>query len=117
MNSGAVLEAMEPCEEGSNPLYLPYKLDKEGQRVGDLATAEELSILGKFIFRKLAELGDQLYSGDISPNPYEIDGASFCKWCCYGDVCREQKEIRQLEKLKNRDEFWAKLREEVEEHA
>ena len=116
LNSGAVLEAMEPCTEGCDPLYLPYKFDKEGQRVGDLATAEELSILGKFIFRKLAELGDQLYSGDISPNPYEIDGYPFCKWCCYGDICREHKEIRQLEKLKNRDEFWANVRQEVEDN-
>ncbi|MBQ4566370.1 MAG: PD-(D/E)XK nuclease family protein [Oscillospiraceae bacterium] len=114
LDSGPVLDAMEACPEGKAPLYLPYKVDKQGERKGDLASTEELALLGEFVFRKLAQLGDQLYSGDISPAPYELDGATPCAWCCYGSVCRENKKPRLLDKLKNQDAFWALIREEVE---
>lgn len=115
LNASTVLDAMEHCPDGNAPIYMPYKFDKEGQRIGELATSEELSLLRSFVFQKLAQLGDQLYSGEISPEPYDMEGQSPCSWCVYSSICREYKKIRQLDKLKGREEFWMKVRQEVED--
>lgn len=109
-----VLDAMEPVEEGENPCYLPYKFDKEGIRKGDLAGAGQLELLSHFVFRKVAELGDKLFSGEIGADPYLSDGIGPCAWCCYESICREHKQIRQLEKIKTPEEFWTVIGEVAE---
>lgn len=116
LDMSPVLQAMEPTGEGQEPAYLPYKYDKQGQRVGNLAAREQLDLLSRFVFRKVGELGDKLYSGDISADPYTIDGASPCIWCCYQSICREQRKERQLDKIKSTDEFWLRILQEVQSH-
>ena len=71
LNTAPVLQAMEPCE--NEPCYLPYTINKEGEREGYLASEEQLARLERFVFRKVASLGDSLYSGEIDPNPYYFD--------------------------------------------
>lgn len=112
LNSDPVLQAMEPCSQEENPIYLPYKKKKSGEKTGDLASGEELAKLGEFVFRKLSELGDQLYSGDISPNPYDLGGSSPCKWCVYSNICRDRVNVRELQKVKDLKEFWERLEQE-----
>ena len=99
-----VLQAMEPCEK---PVYLPYSYGKDGERRGDLADKAQLEALRQHIFRTVARLGDELYSGQVAPNPYFCDNMNnACQWCPYGSVCRERGERRWLTKLKGADEFW-----------
>lgn len=101
-----VLQAMEPCEE---PSFLPYSHDKEGNRKGDLASKEQLAVLEEFIFSKVAELGDDLYSGELTPNPYYCDADNHaCVWCPYGEICRGRGSKRWLKKLSSKD-FWDAL--------
>lgn len=100
-----VLQAMEPCKNA--PVYLPYEYDKNGERKGDLATREQLDALRRHIFQTVADLGDELYSGEIAPNPYYCDNMNnACLWCPYGEICRDRGEKRWLTKLKTPDAFW-----------
>ena len=102
---------MEPCED--EPTYLPYKHDKENNRVGSLFTTQQLHLLEKYVFKTVAALGDELYSGEIAPNPYYLTNSSnACAYCPYASVCRGNKEERWLNKVKSADEFWAQIGEE-----
>lgn len=114
LNDKNVLQAMEPCEE--DPRYLPYSHDKEGNRKGYLADAGQMALLADFVFGKVAELGDELYSGRIEANPYFFDMMSNgCAWCPYGSVCRDNRKERWLKKVKEPEEFWQRV-EEAREH-
>ncbi len=99
-----VLQAMEP---GGSPRFLPYRNDNRGKAQNYLADGEQLRALEDFVFSKVAELGDELYSGRIKPNPYEGKGdiGSACQWCPYSEVCAGQEEVRWLERLSPK-EFW-----------
>ena len=106
-----VLQAMEPCED--QPQYLPYSLDKEGQRRGYLADGEQMGALADFVFAKVAALGDELFEGKIDPNPYFFDTQSDngCAFCPYSAVCRGRRQERWLKKVKEPEEFWRQVKE------
>lgn len=105
-----VLQAMEPC--GGEPRYLPYSLDRDGARRGSLASEAQLQLLERFVFRTVAALGDELYSGNLTPNPYFLDlNANACTWCPYAPVCRGGGERRWLAKVRTAEEFWTRLEE------
>lgn len=105
LEDDALLWAMEPSDV---PRFLPFKYDKSGNRKGDLATREQLAALENFVFSKVAELADDLYSGALTPNPYADSGSDACKWCPYSEICRNRGEERWAQHLKA-EEFWSIL--------
>ncbi len=110
LDNEAVLQAMEPCE--GVPRYLPYTLDKTGERTGDLASMEQLRLLEEHVLNTVAALGDDLYQGNVEPNPFFRDMMqNACAWCPYGDVCGMEAQRRWLKKVGSREEFWAILEE------
>lgn len=107
LNSDPVLEAMEPC--GGSPRFLPYTLDKEGRKTGDLASFAQLSQLERFVFRTVAALGDELADGRIDPDPCIRDAKdSACAFCPYSEVCAGHEQPRWLKKI-TAEEFWQTL--------
>ena len=66
-------------------------------------TTEEFSILLDYIDYLLAETGKNILSGDISPNPYQLNDRMPCTFCPYQVVCgfdltKEGLRYRKLEK-------------------
>lgn len=115
LDSYAVLQAMEPCEDA--PTYLPYRYGKDGGRVGDLASEEQLRTLENHVFSTVAALGDELYGGEIAPNPYFCDRMdNACTFCPYGEVCGGDVRERWLAKLHSPQEFWESLAERGKGH-
>ena len=107
LNSDPVLEAMEPC--GGSPRFLPYTLDKEGRKTGDLASFVQLAQLERFVFRTVAALGDELADGRIDPDPCIRDAKdSACAFCPYSEVCAGHEQPRWLKKI-TAEEFWQTL--------
>lgn len=107
LNSDPVLEAMEPC--GGSPRFLPYTLDKEGRKTGDLASFAQLAQLERFVFRTVAALGDELADGRIDPDPCIRDAKdSACAFCPYSEVCAGHEQPRWLKKI-TAEEFWQTL--------
>ena len=102
LNSDPVLEAMEPC--GGSPRFLPYALDKEGRKTGDLASFAQLAQLERFVFRTVAALGDELADGHIDPDPCIRDA----KDSAYSEVCAGHEQPRWLKKI-TAEEFWQTL--------
>ena len=107
LNSDPVLEAMEPC--GGSPRFLPYTLDKEGRKTGDLASFAQLAQLERFVFRTVAALGDELADGRIDPDPCIRDAKdSACAFCPYSEICAGHEQPRWLKKI-TAEEFWQTL--------
>ena len=105
-----ILQAMEPCQ--AEPRYLPYSLDKEGTRKGDLATKEQLRLLEEHVFRTVVALGDDLYQGNVAPNPYfRENDQNACAWCPYSEVCGNTAQVRWLKKVDSQEDFWNALEE------
>lgn len=113
LDSYDVLQAMERCED--KPEYMPYAYDKENNRTGSLFTKEQLEQLEQFVFDCVGQLSDALYSGEITANPYFINGeGGACKYCPYATVCREKKQERWLNKVTKTEEFWQIIEQEVQ---
>ncbi len=111
LNDEAVLQAMEPCD--GDPRFLPYKINKNGDREGKLADKEQLRLLENHVFRVVAALADELADGKIAPNPYFTSAHNACEWCDYQSLCADKAEPRWLEKLKDED-FWQLLGKEAD---
>ncbi len=113
LDNGMVLQAMEPCEE--SPVYLPYQ-QKNGERTGDLASEEQMRILEQEVFATIGKLGDTLYSGEISANPYYCaprDNA--CGYCPYQALCAD-REYRYPRPIANNAKFWQAIEERRASH-
>lgn len=107
-----VLQAMEHFE--GSPRYLPFTVKKTG-RSGDLASAAELEQLEKYVFEKLRGITDEIYGGDVTPDPV-LRGAenSACRYCDFKDVCQKdlaQHKPRRLRAIQNRA-FFKEIEEE-----
>ncbi len=115
LDDEAVLDAMEHC--GQTPQYLPYKRNRDGTRQGDLADAAQFALLHRSLLQTLASLADQIYSGDMHPNPYVRGNQSPCTYCPYRAVCHRETEVTQVRNRKgvSSKEFWREL-ERRQEH-
>lgn len=116
LDSDAVLHAMEPTED--EPEYLPYKIDKNGARKGDLMDGTQLRELERHVFSTVERLAQELTDGEISPNPFAFGAKNdnVCCFCPYGTVCGDGKNRqRWLKSGLKPEEFWSKL-EEAEHH-
>lgn len=109
-----VLRAMEPEALGTR---LPVKEKKDGSLAGSLASSHQFKLLEGFVFHLLADLVEEIATGNVSPNPYSR-GSAFdaCRFCPYGSVCHPEKyaEKRNFRALKA-SEFW-ELVEKEENH-
>ncbi len=107
-----VLQAMEPCQD--TPVYLPYSKDKRGHLQGDLANRQQMALLSRHVYREVGRLTDELFRGQIAPNPYARGEYSPCRWCAYGAVCHKSSgcvEQRKLAEIKA-ERFWQLLEQE-----
>lgn len=113
LDDTCLLEAMEPCD--GQPRWLPYKTVK-GKRVGDLADSSQLRQLRGFVNGLLQKFTDEIFAGNITPNPYERGDRDACCYCDYADACRKKPEqVRRLRTLQA-SEFWQTLEQEEVQH-
>ncbi len=111
----AVLQAMEP---GETPQRMSYSVRKDGTLSGDLADREQLRALKAYVFRVLAELVEEIASGNVDPNPYTRGTShSACDYCPYGAVChKEQVAGRRNYKTMTAQRFWEEIEKERNRH-
>ena len=97
-------------------MFLPYKIDKKThERSGDLASAEQLSMISRFVLKTLGRLADEISSGIIEADPYwRGPDHNACRWCDYKEVCHinsGEVDLRRLRETKA-SQFWEILRRE-----
>ena len=112
LNDEAVLQAMEPGENGKR---LCCTRKKDGTISGDLADREQLRQLRQYVFALLGAMVDDIASGNVTPNPY-TRGTSFdaCSFCPYGAVCHKASvEGRRNYRAMTAQRFWEEIEKEV----
>lgn len=110
--------AMEPEPEHGAMKYLPYQIMKSGERSGPLADSTQMEQLRSYVFRTLADLTDELFAGNVAPNPYMRGDYGICTYCPYTAVCHRSSgdiPVRNL-KATGREQFWSILEKEAEAH-
>ncbi len=110
------LNAMESEPEQGSMTYLPYRIYKSGERSGPLASSKQMEQLRGYVFRTLADLTDELFAGNVAPNPYMRGEYGICVYCPYSTVCHRSRgdiPVRNL-KATPRELFWDILEKEAE---
>ncbi|MBE6948437.1 MAG: ATP-dependent nuclease subunit B [Ruminococcaceae bacterium] len=107
-----VLNAME---HEKKPKYLPVKINKSGEVVGDsLCSAEQLGSLAKHIDGILLQMAKEMGDGSINADPYyrgpQDNACTYCRFyeACHFDESTGDKK-RYIQKLKT-SEVWERLR-------
>ena len=105
---------MEPAQ---TPVYLPCKTDRSGKRAYS-ADRAQLKALERFVYDKLAEMTDEIFAGDVTPNPYRRGEHSPCNYCEYAAVCHKaggqiaERNLRQT----GEERFWQEVERRNAEH-
>lgn len=89
---GVVLRDMRiihAMEKGDDKVYIPVSLDKHGgiKKGSVVLTKHEFQAVKDRMKQVLAKIGDELYRGEIEPNPYINKTSSSCDWCEYKSIC------------------------------
>lgn len=86
LDDAAVLSAMETDGKG---IYIPVKIGKENTLKAEncLASLETYGRIFSYIDKKLINMAQSLYCGDIKRYPVKGSGTDACKYCDYKSVC------------------------------
>ena len=110
-----VLHAMESTD---TPMRLCYRKYKNGSISGDLASREQFRMLSRYVFSILANMVNDIASGNVTPNPYTRGSShNACRFCPYGAVCHfATVEDRRNYKVMSSQRFWDEVEREVRKH-
>ena len=113
LNDAEVLEAMEDSAL-TEPRYLPVKINKKGERSGDLASADQLGKLARYVEKLLEEIHGEIRQGNIEADPCcRSEEDTQCRYCPWADAChfvdgRDTDHYRWIQSVKP-EEFWSEL--------
>lgn len=95
LDDPSVVLAME--KEGGN-LFVPAKLNKEGQPVGNVVTLHQFDLLRKTVEALLVGMANSLAEGDIAALPLQKGNTLPCTYCDYRAVCARDGEnpVREM---------------------
>ncbi|GAA0086152.1 helicase-exonuclease AddAB subunit AddB [Clostridium sp. CTA-7] len=114
-----VVKAMDNDME-SYSLIIPAAIKKDGDFTSSssVITEEQFDILRKYVNDKMAEICEDMLSGDIKIEPCKNNSTPYCNYCDYSSVCQfdttiENNKYRVVLKKSN-DEAWKLIKDEVE---
>lgn len=109
-------------EIAGNSIVIPVGEKNDGslKATSKVASTYDFGVLSDYVNQKITETGRQIFEGDISIWPYELDGKTGCDYCPYHTVCGFDRRIsgfsyRKLEKFDNKEEIMARIRDRKEE--
>ena len=122
--SGLILsepEALQAMEHEclTEPRFLPIRVGKDGGLTGDLASAEQLGKLGKYVEKLIRQIGGEVRAGNIDADPCcTTYGDAPCEYCDWAGAChfqdgRDRDRLRYVRKIKP-EEFWELLDREAD---
>ena len=81
-------------------LTLPVRATKSGyDKRSSILNTTQLLNLGKYVEKKMTDLGNSLMRGDISIRPYEYEGRKPCEYCEFKNICAYEEGVDQAEKI------------------
>ena len=80
---------------GSKLTVLPLSKNKDGSfRESKMLVSEEhLESFADYAVWKMAHFADEIYGGQVTPNPYQYGNKSACTYCAYKAVCPFEAKI------------------------
>jgi len=120
-SDNSVIRLMDTQMENKSSV-LPVSFNKDGSlsRFSSAASTKHFQALGRFVDRKIKELGSEILEGNIEISPYEAGNKTACDYCTYKGICGFDLkspgfEYRRLKQFSD-DEIWERIKgEEVEE--
>ena len=106
-----ILHALD-ADMGTDSKVIPVSLKKDGTpRAGSgVASTGEFEQLGRYVNRKLMEMGRGILEGEIAPNPMEDGKQSACDLCIYSSVCGFDRKLPEIFKTRKvsvtKEEAW-----------
>ncbi len=105
-----VLSAMDPSGK-----YMPFSFNKDGSlsKNSHCIDSDDFEVIFSYVKKKVAQMHNELLSGEISKNPYANDSKNkTCTYCDYREICRYSFEEKSLPSLSIEDAL--KIMEEGE---
>ena len=84
--------------------------------VTEVASPEQFDVIRTYTRKKVREIGEGIFSGNVKISPYQRDGATACAYCEYQGICGFDQKIQGYEyrKLKGMDtELLMKAMQEI----
>ena len=114
-----VVKAMDNDME-TYSLIIPASIKKDGDFSSNssVVTEEQFNILRKYVNDKMAELCEEMLSGDIKITPCKNNNTPYCNYCDYSSVCQFDTSIEnnkyKIILKNNNNEAWKLIKDEVE---
>lgn len=114
-----VVKAMDNDME-TYSLIIPASIKKDGDFSSNssVVTEEQFNILRKYVNGKMADLCEEMLSGDIKITPCKNNNTPYCNYCDYSSVCQFDTSIEnnkyKIILKKNNNDAWKLIKDEVE---
>lgn len=83
-------DILDKLEEGQeNFVSASVRLTKKGvpYKTSSILDTEDFHSIGRYMRRKIIEMGEAIYDGKISVSPYKNEKGTACDYCPYQSVC------------------------------
>ena len=90
-------------EDKSDVIPVERKKDGSFSARSSIMSGAELKTVSEYVTRKIAQIGQEILSGQITLNPYEKGNEEACTYCAYKKVCGFEPTIPGCEKRKLED--------------
>ncbi|MCF0147092.1 MAG: helicase-exonuclease AddAB subunit AddB [Clostridium sp.] len=116
----SVVKAMDSDIESAYSLIIPAAIKKDGNftATSSVVTEEQFDILRKYVNDKMAELCEEMLSGEIKIVPCKNNNTPYCDYCDYSSVCQFDTSIEnnkyKIVLKKSNEEAWNLIKDEVE---
>lgn len=115
-----VVKAMDSDIESAYSLIIPAAIKKDGNftATSSVVTEEQFDILRKYVNDKMAELCEEMLSGEIKIAPCKNNNTPYCDYCDYSSICQFDTSIEnnkyKIVLKRSNDEAWKLIKDEVE---
>lgn len=88
------LEVLKAMEKDMSGRFIPAQAKKDGSlsKRSSVANTEEFKLLERYVFGRLKDMGEHIYSGDVEISPRDGSDSPACAYCDYRSICRIEAE-------------------------
>ena len=83
-----ILKKLEDDPDGFISMGVRVKKDGKPYKDSPVLTTEDFQELSDYLRTTIADLGSKIYSGDVTPRPYEKGRDSSCTYCPAREICQ-----------------------------
>lgn len=115
-----VVKAIDSDIESAYSLIIPAAIKKDGNftATSSVVTEEQFDTLRKYVNDKMAEVCEEMLSGEIKIVPCKNNNTPYCDYCDYSSICQFDTSIEnnkyKIILKKSNEEAWKLIKDKVE---